>query len=291
LIVNSVTDILKKNIEPAIQKIVKRRKLSKDTSKKTLLDIECNRLKKELLDKTKLPRGTLAQTVNNVKRKHGIDDFTQENLQSILNPRGKGIKNIELWNKVVNEQFDGVWNQGVEKASKGKQPSSGSSPAPSPSLAGPSYASFSPMEDPVAGPVEDPASLAGPSSTSFSPMEDLMEGPSEDPMVIDKGDSGHPDKGNEPAKGNDGEPDDDDDGEDEDEDEEKKDKESKRVCTTTLKSILRSDLGKENYDQFLKLVKDSQEKLTNIMEEVSVLAEKTIHVVSNLVFLFMQIKY
>src|SRR6266511_4561688 len=74
----------------------------------------------------------------------------------------------------------------------------------------------------------------------------------------------------------DGDDDDDDDGDDSSSDE-KEDKDSKeiRTCTMTLKQILRPDFM-SNYDQFVMIADEKQRNLTNVMQEISILARKTV---------------
>jgi hypothetical protein len=54
--------------------------------------------------------------------------------------------------------------------------------------------------------------------------------------------------------------------------------ESLRTCTATLRQILRPDL-QGHCDRILAIAEDHQRNLTNVIEEVSVLARKALHVV------------
>jgi hypothetical protein len=54
--------------------------------------------------------------------------------------------------------------------------------------------------------------------------------------------------------------------------------ESHRTCTATLRQILRPDL-QGHCDRILAIAEDHQRNLTNVIEEVSVLARKALHVV------------
>jgi hypothetical protein len=54
--------------------------------------------------------------------------------------------------------------------------------------------------------------------------------------------------------------------------------ESLRTCTATLRQILRPDL-QGHCDRILAIAEDHQRELTNVIEEVSVLARKALHVV------------
>src|SRR6266511_6261667 len=58
---------------------------------------------------------------------------------------------------------------------------------------------------------------------------------------------------------------------------EKEDKDSKeiRTCTMTLKQILRPDFM-SNYDQFVMIADEKQKNLKNVMQEISILARKTV---------------
>jgi hypothetical protein len=70
--------------------------------------------------------------------------------------------------------------------------------------------------------------------------------------------------------------DEDDDGDDDPEG--RSQQQSLRTCTATLRQILRPDL-QGRYETILDIAEDRQRELTDVMEEVSILARKTLHVV------------
>ena len=82
----------------------------------------------------------------------------------------------------------------------------------------------------------------------------------------------------------DGDGDDDDDNDDDEE----KDKKKTRVCTTTIKKILRPDFldVAGNHVNFLRIAEEKQRNLTDIVSEISVLSRKVVNVVSNMMLYY-----
>ena len=250
----------------------KRRRVPKGTTRESIFKSSGDSLKQKLLSRQRLIKGTMETATEHIKKRFRLEDFAAGNLQNVLGPQKN---NISLWKEVVTKSFDRTWNQEVKKGWKGKGKEIASSSRTSSVDREMDLSSQGSSRASTVNQMElDSSSVSSPSQKMDIDEPNLDEAD----MDVDSDDGGN--------GGDDDNDDDGDNGDETDDEELENGKKEIRVCTATLKKILRPDFleVEGNYENFLQIAEEKQKSLTDLMAEMATLSRKVMNVVSKLMF-------